>query len=307
MKSTTTAAQAITRPEYITRAITAILDRLNAQRDAITETGRPALNSRTIKKLDIITPIWDRIQAGKRISTADQVRALQTLHTSEEMTAKLEDVNAMSTACSVNPICQARATDACSICHHCFAFTTLDRYNDLEQAAIINFVILNMMIHSSAAWKAVSIPASAAGQLFRVEAFGDTASAIQAANYITMAATHRYLGKVGIWSKNLGFWATAFETLGKPDNVVFNASSPELNKPATIPDRFQWFIDHVFTVYDAAHAIAEGVSINCGLNNCRDCRHCYKRNNAQAVNEILKQEAKRYYKARGIDYKGRGK
>ncbi|MBR2126902.1 MAG: hypothetical protein IJ943_09245 [Akkermansia sp.] len=307
MKSTNTAAQAITRPEYITRAIFAIIEKLDAQRDEITETGRPALNRQTLRKLDIITPIWDRITAGKRISTADQVRALQALHTSENMTAKLEDVNAMSTACSVNPICKARAADACSICAHCFAFTTLDRYNDLEQAAVINFVVLNMMIYSPAAWKAISIPASAAGQLFRVEAFGDTASAIQAANYTIMAATHRYLGKVGIWSKNLGYWATAFENLGKPANVVFNASSPVLNQPMEIPDRFKWFIDHVFTVYDAAHALAEEIDINCGMRNCKDCRHCYKRSNAPAVNEILKQEAKRYYKARGINYKGRGK
>ena len=300
-------ANTITRPEYISRAISAIIEKLDAQRDEITETGRPALNSRTIKKLDIISPTWEKIQAGRRITTAEQVQALQQLHTSENMTAKLEDVNALSTACSANPICKARAADACSICAHCFAFATLDRYNDLEQAAVVNFIVLNMMVYSPAAWKAITIPASAAGQLFRVEAFGDTASAIQAANYTVMAATHRHLGKVGIWSKNLGYWATAFDALGKPSNIVFNASSPVLNQPAAIPERFKWFVDHVFTVYDAAHALAEGVDINCGMRNCKDCRHCYKRNNGQAVNEILKQDAKRYYKARGIDYKGRGK
>ena len=306
MKSTATATPAITAPRFIREAIRAAFDQMNAQQDATNlETGRPIINSRTRQKLGTLAPILDDIDAGKRITTARQIEALACLHISENMTGKLEDVNAISTASSVNPICQVRAKDCTSICSHCFALLTLDRYTDLEQAAIINLVVLNAMIYSKAAWKAVRIPASDAGDIFRIEAFGDTASAIQAANYVIMAETHRHIKSFGIWSKNLGFWATAFDALGKPRNIIFTASSPIMNTPVEIPERFKWFVDHVFTVYDAAHALAEEIGINCGTRKCANCRRCYKRTTETAVNEIVKADAKKYYKAIGQEFTGR--
>ena len=250
-------------------------------------------------------PILEAIDAGRPLTMAEEIAALRCLHVSENMTAKLQNVNALSTACSVNPTCQARAKDCRSICAHCFAFLTFERYNDLEQAAIINFIILNSALYSVEAWAAVNIPPSAAFDLFRIEAFGDVASAIQCGNYIRLAETHSYLQRVGVWSKNLGFWASAFEVMGKPANMVFNASSPVLNEAMVIPDRFAWFVDHVFTVYNAAAAIAGDVNINCGDRICANCKRCYTAGNERAVNEILKQEAKRYYKAIGKEYTGR--
>lgn len=271
------------------------------------ETGKPVLNRQTRRKVKTIAPIIQRYQEGRKITTAEQVKLLQCLHVSDEMSGKMTDINAISTACTLNPICRHRAQCPGSICTECFAMQTFTYKHELEQATALNLIILNLMEYSPAAWKAVAIPASAAGQMFRVEAFGDAASAIQAANYIIMAKTHRYLGKIGIWSKNLGFWGAAFERLGKPSNIVFNASSPAINTPAAIPEHYQWFIDHVFTVYDAAHAIEHGININCGLRNCKNCKRCYTRGNDPTVSEILKADAKKYYKAIGIDYKGRGK
>lgn len=306
MKTTTTATAAITAPRFIRDAIRAAFDRMNAQQDATNpETGKPIINSRTRQKIQTLAPILDDIDAGKTITTARQIEALACLHVSESMTGKLEDVNAISTASSANPICQARSKDCDSICSHCFALLTLDRYNDLEQAAIVNLVILNAMVYSRAAWKTARIPASAAGDIFRIEAFGDTASAIQAANYVIMAATHRHIKAFGIWSKNLGFWASAFEALGKPRNIIFTASSPVMNTPATIPERFRWFLDHVFTVYTSDYAIAHDININCGDRKCANCRRCYKRTTETAVSEIVNAEAKKYYKATGREFTGR--
>jgi ferredoxin len=141
--------------------------------------------------------------------------------------------------------------------------------------------------------------------MFRIEAFGDTASAVQAANYITLAYSHPYLLDVGVWSKNLGFWHIAYGVMGKPANMTFNASSPVLNTPIAIKPEYEWFIDHVFTVYDAAAAIGGNIDINCGERICANCRRCYTKGNGVAVNEILKQESKRYYKAIGKTFTGR--
>ena len=299
--------QDLLTPRYTMNTIRAIFNRMYSQIGEIdAKTGKPILNSKTVKKLHALQLLFDVIDSGKTPTATLQMTTLNTcLHTSTNMTAKLEDINALSTACSANPVCKARATDCNSICAHCFAFLTFDRYNDLEQAAIINFILLNAMVYSVAAWKMVSIPASNCGLMFRIEAFGDVGSAVQAANYIRLAATHRHLGKIGIWSKNLGFWHTAFSAYGKPSNIVFNASSPVLNQPMTIDPRFTWFVDHVFTVYSCTGALDGNVNINCGDRKCKNCRRCYSKGNEQAVNEILKQESKRYYKAIGKEFSGR--
>ena len=270
------------------------------------ETGKPILNRSTMAKLPHIDRLMQAINTGKRLPVNDQVQVLNAcLHVSVDMSGKLEGVNAISTACSVNPICKNRAKDCNSICAHCFAMSTLARYDGLQQAAIINFVILNAYEYSKAAWKAVCIPCSAAGDMFRIEAFGDCASTVQAINYSNLASTHKRAGMFGIWSKNLAYWARAFEQTGKPRNIVFNASSPVLNVPMQVPARFAWFVDHVFTVYDAAGAIAAGVEITCGDRICAHCRRCYTAGNGPAVNEILKSDSKRYYKAIGKEYAGR--
>ena len=219
------------------------------------------------------------------------------------MSAKLDDVNACSTACSCNPVCCARSKDPDSICASCFAFTTFERYNDLEQATVINFIVLNAMVYSTKVWQAISIPTN--NGMFRIEAFEDVASAVQAANYILIAKAHKYLLNYGVWSKNLGYWSTAFNAYGKPSNMVFNASSPVLNTPIEIKPEYMWFVDHVFTVYTADYAIANHIEINCGNRVCKHCKHCYTRKNSMYVNEILKAESKRYYKAIGVDFKGR--
>lgn len=291
---------------FIRQAIHDVFVRMYSQIDSVNaETGKPLLNSKTRKKLQTLLPFMRRIEEGKRISMDMQINVLHCLHVSENMTAKLEDINALSTACSVNPICAARSKDCNSICASCFAFLTFERYGDLEQAAIINFIILNAMVYSATAWKTVNIPASAAYGIFRIEAFGDVASAVQAANYIIIAKTHKYLGKLGLWSKNLGFWYTAFTAYGKPSNIVFNASSPVLNERIAIKPEFEWFIDHVFTVYNSEFALANNIDINCGDRKCKNCKRCYSKGNERNVNEILKQESKKYYKAIGKTFNGR--
>lgn len=297
--------QAIKASAFVKSAIMDIFTRMHNQLDAIdNETGKPVLNSKTKEKLTILHPFLQAVNAGEHIDIETQQNILlHCVHVSTNMTSKLKDVNALSSAASVNPTCLARSKDCKSICHSCFAFLTFERYNDLEQAAIINFIVLNSMVFDRAAWNEIPIPTS--NGLFRIEAFGDVASAVQAANFINLAYTHPYLLNIGTWSKNLGFWAVAFNALGKPENMVFNASSPVLNEQLVIKPDFKWFIDHVFTVYDANTALANDVNINCGERVCKHCKRCYTKGNEQAVNEILKQESKRYYKAIGKTFTGR--
>lgn len=58
------------------------------------------------------------------------------------------------------------------------------------------------------------------------------------------------------------------------------------------------FIKGVFTVYTADYALKNHVFINCGNRKCLNCLNCYNyHENRFFINEILKSQAKKYYKA----------
>lgn len=218
------------------------------------------------------------------LSFAEQVELVLQIVVSE-LTGKLEDFWAVSTSVLMNPICQARAkVDGC-ICKDCYAAAGCSRFTGLCQGVETNYLILNNFLISEEAWAILPIP-SITGKA-RIESHGDAATEICAINYNRIVASHRHLD-FAVFSKNLNLYRPVFETEGKPDNMIFVASSPIVNVVMEIPaDMVKW-VDHVFTVYTREFAEANNIVINCGTweghdldHRCKRCMRCYTRGNTE--------------------------
>lgn len=226
------------------------------------------------------------------LTFADEVRLVQQIVVSE-LTGKLEDFYAVSTSVLMNPICQARAKVEGCICKDCYAAAGASRFAGLCQSLETNYIILNNFLISEEAWSVLAIP-SVNGRA-RIEAHGDVATEICAINYRRIVASHRHIQKFGVWSKNLNIWKPVFETEGKPDNMIFIASSPFTNVVMEIPEDMKQWVDKVFTVFDEEYAKENNIEINCGTwdtgnldHRCKLCLRCYTDGTEYYINELKK-------------------
>ena len=195
-------------------------------------------------------------------------------------TGKMAEMQSLSTACTLNPYCMERAKDPALVCSHCYSMAQQKRYKSLTAKLERNTEILTGEVYPVEAWPRVN------AAVFRLESFGDLANETQAMNYFNFCRRNPET-TFALWTKNPFIIARVLASgAEKPENLIIIFSSPCLNKPnAAIMDRFP-FIDKVFTVYDKEHAA--NVEINCGARNCNECRRCYSKRTAAAVNELLK-------------------
>lgn len=223
------------------------------------------------------------------------------IHVHDSFTGKMAGMSGTGTPQNVNPVCQARAKDPDSVCSHCYAGALLEFKEGLRLALENNYSVLTVKYYGPGAFTGISGNAN----YFRLESFGDTASAIHAMNYIQMAVDNPG-ARFGVWTKNASHYAAAFRALGftpenRPENLSVVYSSNRLNYcdfKDVVKEEDRGFFDHTFTVYTAVFAWQNGVPINCAANNClKDCNcSCYKRGGRFAINEVLKQEAALYKK-----------
>ena len=200
------------------------------------------------------------------------------VYVSDKLTAKMAGMLAISTSCVENHFCACRMINPELICFHCFARGIMINYAAAGEHGAQNADLLTTHI----------VPADLlprfkrSVQIVRIEATGDVANVTQAINYIHIAQVNPHV-TFAWWSKNPGIIDKAIKAAGRPENVVFIASSPRLNEQERI--RYSW-IDKVFTVYDADHAGT--VEINCGARSCKTCRRCYSHDTERIINELLK-------------------
>lgn len=201
------------------------------------------------------------------------------VHVSDSMSGKMTGIPSISTSCLVNPICLKRMQDGESICAHCFAEATLNRYKAAGIAMESNYHLLTESVLPVGL-----LPVFANVAIVRIESFGDVANVTQAINYANICKANPCV-MFAWWSKNMNIIQEAFDKVGKPDNVIMVESSPKLNI-AKNPSRP--CVDKVFTVYDEKTIEAENVNINCGARCCATCRRCYSKNTESVVSEKLK-------------------
>ena len=236
--------------------------------------------------------ISELLPKKNNLTFADQVRLVMIIIVSA-LSGKLEDFYAVSTSVLMNAICQARAKIEGCICKDCYAANSAGSRSALCQALETNFMILNNFLISVEAWAMLAIP-SINGKA-RIESHGDVATEICAINYVRIIQSHKHL-VFGVWTKNLELYRNVLETEGKPDNMIFIASSPMENVVMELPEWAKKYVDHVFTVYTEDYAREHNININCGTweghdldHRCKKCMRCYTLGNADYyINELKK-------------------
>ena len=202
------------------------------------------------------------------------------VHVSDSMSGKMTDIPSISTSCLVNPICLKRMQDGNSICAHCFAAGTLERYTAAGLATESNFKLLNDSV-----LPAEMLPAfKNSVDIGRIESFGDVYTVTQALNYANTAYNNPHV-TFAWWSKNVAIVARAFDMIGKPANVILIESAPKVNTPIKPSSHY---VDKVFTVYTKEYIAAHNIVINCGARACNTCRRCYRKDTETVISEELK-------------------
>lgn len=201
------------------------------------------------------------------------------IHISDSMSGKMSGIPSISTSCLCNPICLKRMQDGDSICSHCFAQATLNRYTNASKAMQSNYYLLTESI-----LPLDLLPIFANVAIVRIESFGDVANKTQAVNYLNIIKANPNV-IFAWWSKNMAIIKSAIDEIGKPKNVVFVESSEKLNNAKIASFGF---VDKVFTVYDEKAITENNVNINCGARCCATCRRCYNKNTESVISEKLK-------------------
>lgn len=201
------------------------------------------------------------------------------VHISDSMSGKMSGIPSISTSCLANPICLKRMLDGDSICSHCFAETTLNRYKDTGKAMLNNTYLLTESILPES-----MLPVFLNVLIVRIESFGDVANVTQAINYCNICRKNP-LVTFAWWTKNVNIVSKAFDLVGKPDNVILVESSPKVNKEIKPSSKY---VDKTFTVFSKEYIIANNIDINCGSRCCATCRRCYSKDTEKAVFEQLK-------------------
>lgn len=197
----------------------------------------------------------------------------------------MDGVLSLSTSVAVNPRCAINARISGSICNRCFASRTVKAYKGLRKNLQDNFNALTSVVIPADEWPEFD-PSDLDG-MFRIEAFGDVANAIQVINYFNLAARNPKITFTA-WTKNPDIYRAAI-MMGhaKPANFILIKSSLFIDRETRCTYDF---VDKTFTVYSAERAGAEPDGfINCGARSCRDCKRCYRNaGNRENVRELLK-------------------
>lgn len=199
---------------------------------------------------------------------------------SDNMTGKMEDIPSISTSCLLNTHCQLYRKVKGSICEKCFAHATVNRYSGLSKNLEQNFHLLTeqiLNIDLLPRFNAELAP------IVRFESFGDLENETQVINYANICRKNPDI-IFALWTKNPHIAKSAFDKVGKPENLILIQSSLMIND---IIKRHNEYIDKIFTVYDKEGQ--KSVTVNCGARHCFKCRKCYTiKSEVEYITEALK-------------------
>lgn len=203
-----------------------------------------------------------------------------TLHNSDHKMAGFQSV---STSVLDNPYCQARRKCGDSVCAKCYADHLCKYRKTLQNCLKNNYELLTAELLPDN----ILLKADIYTRYARIEAFGDVANVTHARNYTRLIKLNPETN-FGIWSKNHGIWAKAFQLEGKPENCTYVFSSVKVNEIGKIPDCIKPYVDHVFTVWDKERYTFAGTPSECAGIQCKTCLKCYKKNTEFFINEKLR-------------------
>lgn len=232
------------------------------------------------------------------------------IHFCSDHYGKMTGLFSINTSPLDNELCASRATKPLSpeeleeypvVCRDCYSRRYFKFRTTNNVRGVFNGQALNERILDVSEWPTVSKKDFPYG---RIEAFGDTKSWIQQANYFQLAKNNPDI-QFGDWTKNPWFISKAIEEgYPIPPNVEIVLSSLHENRPDN-PEKYP-FVRKVFTVYSLAWLLKNNKGpefINCGGRSCLKCGRCYRPVNPKDpnvqiingnpvlfVNEIRKQD-----------------
>ena len=195
-------------------------------------------------------------------------------------TGKMEEIQSVSTAKSINANCIKRSKIPGSVCGECYVDPIFKRYPNVEKKMIENTHALTGGIIPDHLHPRIN------AAYFRFESFGELHEGEkginQLVNYMTLARKNPRT-TFALWTKEKALVWKYLRDFDKPKNVIFIYSSLMINIREALPAGF----DKVFTTGSKEHA---GKSfINCGDKKCIDCLTCYDvKDRKKYINEVLK-------------------
>lgn len=236
--------------------------------------------------------LFDKAKTGNIPAAKELILYMLT----SNFSGKMHGMTGISTSVKLNPLCKLNRKDVNSICHECYSDTGMRKSTAYKLA-------LNTLVLCTYEFTDEQIPFLNCTQ-FRFESFGDLMNVTQAVNYISIIRKNTHV-RFGWFTKRPAIMHKAFVSRfnsTKPENVYITYSSKYLNIIDNIFGKFMLkdiagnvvdMIDHIFTVFTAAYAIAHNIVITCMKKVCVECETCYLSGNP-FVNEMLKSQQKEY-------------
>lgn len=190
-----------------------------------------------------------------------------------------------------------RNAERFEVCKHCYAKACDAHYKDLHNVLMSNLEILTTTEIPVDAWFSLNFNA---WRNMRLESFGDVNNVLQVVNYFNACKRNPKI-TFAVWTKNIDlYYQAVVQGNYKPENLIIIVSSPMLNTPVRIPEKYAGIVDKVFTVYTYEYIRENNLPpcfINCGARNCKCCKRCYKHTDGiEYINEILKSDSKKVHK-----------
>ena len=198
----------------------------------------------------------------------ERIELLAIYQTSYHDSGKIEGITSCDSSCHGCTFCakmrEAAKSDPSIICGMCY-----DAKQEDYRTTVLNRHSLNLRIMSSVLFTVEELAILPTTAITRINSSGDIENTIHAQNMIRFAKAHPY-SKVTIWAKNYSAVAEAFDIEGKPENMLYIASSYRIDKPIALP---KW-ADNTFTVYSTKEKVAEAIANGSGECNGKKCREC---------------------------------
>lgn len=227
---------------------------------------------------------------------------------------KMQGMDGCSTTCIFNEFCKKmqQAGKDC-ICSGCYAANMAKRFkwsepdkNGDEKKYYKASKEISGRIYSDDEIPVLNVKNQYG--VFRIESFGELINTKHAINLVKLIKKNPGVN-FGWWTKRPELIARALKELNLSAdwlkdncNVIYSNPWKNSTKDGKIVDvkkvvNKYSFIKGVFTVFTADYAFKNNVFINCGNRKCLECLNCYNyHENVFYVNEIIKSQAKRYYK-----------
>ena len=206
-------------------------------------------------------------------------------------TGKMEGIQSISTAVTLNPFCQEQQKVKDSICSHCFAEAMMKMYDALDAKLARNTELLTTKVLDES-----ELPDTTGQKIFRFESFGDLNNETQLINYLNIAK-HNPDTRFTLWTKRYKRVHDYFATHDVPENFTLILSSMMVNvkMPLTFMKKLGKFKPgqlKSFTVYDKDYIMEHWAEMNltCGSRFCMGCRLCYDKNEVEEISEVLKKD-----------------